>query len=66
LPSTKIPLAEKLLAFAIAAVYAAIVGYIVVGVARRAAAEVGALRAEKGRRQAAEPRWVATLRRLSK
>ena len=59
LPPAKTSLAEKLLAFAIAAVYAAIVGYIVVGVTRRAATEVRAQRAELARKKAATPKLAA-------
>jgi hypothetical protein len=73
LPSTKKSLAEKLLAFAVAAVYAAVVAYIVVGVSRRAAAEVRTLRAERARKKpagpqlaAAMPRVAAAMRRLLK
>ena len=58
MPPTKTSLAEKLLAFAVAAVYAAVVGYIVVGVTRRAAAEVRAQRAQK------KPAGLAMFRRM--
>ena len=63
MPPTKRSLAEKLLAFAIAAVYAAIVGYIVVGVTRRAAAEVRAGRAPN---KPAGPAMFRRMRRLLK
>ena len=62
----KTSLTEKLLAFAIAAVYAAVVGYIVVGVTRRAAAEVRAQRAQLARRKPAATQLVAVMRRLLK
>jgi hypothetical protein len=65
LPSTKRSLAEKLLAFAVAAVYAAAVAYIVVGVGRRAAVEVRALRAEKARRKPAAPKITVALPRAA-
>jgi hypothetical protein len=66
LSPTKTSLAEKLLAFVVAAVYAAAVAYIIVGVTRRAAAEVRALRAERGRRKPVAPQLAAVMRRLLK
>jgi hypothetical protein len=66
LSPAKTSLAEKLLAFAIAAVYAAVVAYIVVGVSRRAAAEVRTLRAERARKKPVAPQLAAVMRRLLK
>jgi hypothetical protein len=66
LPPAKTSLVEKLLAFAIAAVYAAVVAYIVVGVSRRAAVEMRALRAERARRKPAGPQLAEVMRRLLK
>jgi hypothetical protein len=66
LSPAKASLAEKLLAFAVAAAYAAIVGYIVVGVTRRAAAEVRAQRALSARNKPAAPQLAAVMRRLLK
>ena len=63
MPPTKTSLAEKLLAFAIAAAYVAALGYVVVGVTRRASAEVRALRAQK---KPAAPLLLGMMRRLLK
>jgi type II secretory pathway component PulK len=66
LSPAKTSLAEKLLAFVIAAVYSAVVAYIVVGVTRRAAVEVRTLRAERSRQKPAAPQLAAMMRRLLK
>ncbi len=66
MPSAKTTLAEKLLAFAVAALYAALVGYVVVGVTRRAAEEMRVQRAQLARKKPAAPQVVAAMRRLLK
>ena len=65
MPSSKTTIAEKLLAFAVAAVYAAFVAYIIVGVSRRAAVEVRALQVERARKKASSPRLAAVMPRVA-
>lgn len=65
MPPAKTSIAQKLLAFAIAALYAAVVGYIVVGVTRRAAEEVRLQRAELARKKPAAPQLAAAMPRVA-